>query len=162
MYSTRRFTFDRIPSSVEELKTLDFFDQKDYASVAAAAMIAFKVYAINKQLSIDMLNSIKGQDKLSAYDISFLNDRLRDKVYLPNSYFAGANYSNGYTPEAPYELTIQEGTYSHVEDGYVVVYLQSSGANSVRGIKLRKMHSTGEWFLWGFSSVLTGIRNPEC
>ena len=160
MNNDRIFTFEKIPSSVEELKSLSFFNQKDYASVAVAAMIAFKVYATNKNLALEMLNSIKGPQQLTTYDISFLNERLRDKLYLADSYFQGASVANGYTPDSPYTLAIKEGAYSHVEDGYVVVYLQSSGANSARGIKLRLKPSTGEWFLWGYSSILSGIRIP--
>ena len=35
-----------------------------------------------------------------------------------------------------------------------------AGADSPRPMKLRQKASTGEWFLWEYSSILSGIRIP--
>jgi len=40
------------------------------------------------------------------------------------------------------------------------VFLKTAGADSPRPMKLRQKASTGEWFLWEYSSILSGIRIP--
>ena len=47
-----------------------------------------------------------------------------------------------------------------VEPGYLRVFLKTAGADSPRPMKLRQKASTGEWFLWEYSSILSGIRIP--
>lgn len=98
---------------------------------------------------------------MNNMDIQFLRDRLRDKKYLPLAYFDGASPENGYTPSNP--LTIQLYSDPRPQDceaGYMRMFLKTKGADSPRLIKLRQKPSTGEWFLWKYSSVLTGIRIP--
>ena len=40
------------------------------------------------------------------------------------------------------------------------LFIATPGADSPRPIKLRQKPSTGEWFLWEYSSPLSGIRIP--
>ena len=40
------------------------------------------------------------------------------------------------------------------------VFLKTAGADSPRPMKLRQKASTGQWFLWDYSSILSGIRIP--
>ena len=47
-----------------------------------------------------------------------------------------------------------------MEPGYLRLFLRTAGADSPRPIKLRQKPSTGEWFLWEYSSPLSGIRIP--
>ena len=47
-----------------------------------------------------------------------------------------------------------------MEPGYLRVFLKTAGADSPRPMKLRQKASTGEWFLWEYSSILSGIRIP--
>ena len=91
----------------------------------------------------------------------FLRDRLRGKVYLPLAYFEGATPENGYQPCVPYTLNVlADPRPQDIELGYMRVFLKTSGADSPRPMKLRQKASTGEWFLWEYSSILSGIRIP--
>lgn len=94
-------------------------------------------------------------------DSQFLQDRLRGKAYLPFAYYEGASPRNNYQPGIPYVLSIQEDPRPQdIEPGYLRLFLKTAGADSPRPIKLRKKESTGEWFLWEYSSILSGIRMP--
>ena len=48
----------------------------------------------------------------------------------------------------------------HTQPGYMCVFLKTAGADSPQPMKLRQKASTGEWFLWEYSSILSGIRIP--
>ena len=80
------------------------------------------------------MNLLRGPKPLTPYDCQFLRDRLRGKSYLPLAYFEGATPENGYQPQVPYALNVLAD--------------------------LRQKASTGEWFLWEYSSILSGIRIP--
>ena len=98
---------------------------------------------------------------MTPYDQQFLRDRLRGKSYLPLAYFEGATPENGYQPRAPYTLNVlADPRPQDIEPGYRRVFLKTTGADSPRPMKLRQKGSTGEWFLWEYSSVLSGIRIP--
>ena len=109
-----------------------------------------------------MLNWLRGPRPLNGQEISFLNDRFRDgKSYIPFSYFVGASPENGYTPRTPYRLNVlADPRPQDIEPGYLRVFLKTAGADSPRPMKLRQKASTGEWFLWEYSSILSGIRIP--
>ena len=57
-----------------------------------------------------------------------------------------------------YSLLSVRRAYWQCED--LRVFLKTAGADSPRPMKLRQKGSTGEWFLWEYSSVLSGIRVP--
>ncbi len=104
---------------------------------------------------------LRGPRPMTPYDSQFLRDRLRGKEYLPLAYFDGATPQNGYRPTAPYTLTVlPDQRPQDVEEGYLRVFLQTAGADAPRPVKLRQKPSTGEWFLWEYSSPLSGIRIP--
>lgn len=68
---------------------------------------------------------------------------------------------NSYTPAQPYVLNVlPDPRPQDMEPGYLRLFLQTAGADSPRPIKLRQKPSTGEWFLWEYSSPLSGIRIP--
>lgn len=99
---------------------------------------------------------------MQPMDSQFLQDRLRGKAYLPFAYYEGASPRNNYQPGIPYVLSIQEDPRPQdIEPGYLRLFLKTAGADSPRPIKLRKKESTGEWFLWEYSSILSGIRMPS-
>ena len=96
---------------------------------------------------------------MTPYDIQFLRDRLRGKTYLPLAYFEGASPENGYRPSQPLTLQLYpDPRPQDCEKGFVRVFLKTRGADSPRGIKLRQKGEN--WYLWEYSSVLTGIRLP--
>ncbi len=151
-----------MPSTIEEFKAMDGADFKDENKVAALTVVALCMYPINKDLCVEMLNHLKGPRPLSNYEIQFLRDRFMDKEYIAQSYFVGATPENEYEPSEP--LTINVYKTGHSEDligeGYLQLFLKSGGADSGRGVKLRKKESTGEWFLWEYL-LLPDIRKPK-
>lgn len=159
---SKTFTFAALPKTADELRALPEAEMKDPFAVAALAVAALCAYPADKQASIEMLNALKGPSKLSPMDEQFIRDRFMDKDYVPRSYFKGAAPANNYTPDTPYTIEVQESAHSRDQEGegYLVLYLQSGGADSARPIKLRTKPSTGEWFLWEFSGILASIRIP--
>ena len=64
-------------------------------------------------------------------------------------------------PRTPYRLNVlADPRPQDIEPGYLRVFLKTAGADSPRPMKLRQKASTGEWFLWEYSSILSGIRIP--
>lgn len=157
----RTIEFNKLPKTVDELKALDAFDMTDPFKVAAYAVAALCEYPENKDNCTAMLNLLKGPSPLSNMDLQFIRDRFMDgKDYVPRSYFAGATPANNYAPEMPLRITVKDNPYSRDNDGYIVLYMTSGGADSPRQITLRNKPSTGEWFLWNFGGVLMSIRIP--
>ncbi len=74
--------------------------------------------------------------------------------------FAGATPDNGYKPTAPYTIEVSDNPYSFNNENWAVLYVKSSGADSVRPVKLRKKPSTGEWFINDIQ-CLADIRVPK-
>ena len=96
---------------------------------------------------------------MTPYDSQFLRDRLRDKAYLPMAYFEGAMPQNNYAPTQPYVLhVLPDPRPQDIEAGYIRVFLKTAGADSARPVKLRQ--KGGLWYLWEYSSILSGIRIP--
>jgi hypothetical protein len=109
-----------------------------------------------------MLNHLKGPQPLSAYDISFIADRMAQngKIdFIAESYFNGATPQNNYTPTEPYTVVVSENPYSYQEQGYAKLYLQSGGADSPRPVNMRQAKD-GKWYLWE-QFLLSDIRPPE-
>ncbi len=152
---------NKFPSDVNEFMSMDGGDLKDPNKVAALAVVAYCVYNTNPELSIAMINFLKGPSPLSAYELQFLRDRLSGKEYLPASFFEGALPKNNYEPTQPYTISVFETPRSRDQfnEGYLKLFLKSGGADSARGIKLRFKPSTEQWFLWE-QSLLSDIRKP--
>lgn len=155
--------FNTMPTSLADIKALKYADLKDPNGVAALVVVALNVYTQNRDEGIAMLNFLKGPNPLNPSEIQFINNRFMDgKNYVPRSFFNGATPDNDYTPSAPYTIKVMENPYSRdqLNEGYLVLHLQSGGADSVRQVKLRTKPSTGEWFLWE-QFLLSDIRQPK-
>lgn len=157
--STVEVEVGAVPSNLEEFKAKVNF--KDSNNVVAFTILALCVYPHNKDFSIEMINYLKGPGELSGYDKQFLAERFAGKEYLALSYLNGTTPQNNYTPTEPYTVSVTKTSHSEdaIGEGYLQLYVQSSGADSKRGIRLRNKPSTGEWFLWEYF-VLAGIREP--
>lgn len=82
-----------------------------------------------------------------------------NKKYLPLAYFDGATPENGYGPTQPYVLNFYpDQRPQDCEEGYMRLFLKTAGADADRPIKLRQKGDN--WYLWEYSSILTGIRVP--
>lgn len=155
----QRITFSKIPESTEEFDSLAQVWQKTPFGTAALTVLAFSVYPKNINLSLEMLNILRGPRPLSVMDKQFIADRFRDKDYVPRSYFDGATPQNDYQPAEPYSIVVSENPYSYQNEGYATLYLTSGGADNPRSVQLR-LAKDGRWYLWE-QYLLADIRKPE-
>ena len=152
-------TLDKLPESAAEISALAAGALGNAEHTCALFLGALNLYTNDRDAGIEAVNLLRGPRPLSNYDIQFLRDRLRDKAYLPLAYFDGATPENNYTPSEPYTLRLYaDPRPQDCEAGYLRLYLKTAGADSPRPIKLRQKGD--EWFLWEYSSILSGIRIP--
>ena len=153
-----QITLQILPAALAELEALPRTTPEE---VCAGFLCALRLFQTDRDAGVAAMDLLRGPRPMTPYDIQFLRDRLRGKEYLPLAYFAGAAPENGYTPARPYTLNVlPDSRPQDVEPGYLRVYLKTAGADSPRPMKLRQKGSTGEWFLWEYSSILSGIRVP--
>lgn len=157
--NVQQFVFSALPESLAQLQALPEAALDSPFRTAALTVCALCVYAADKTIGTEMLNFLRGPRPLSAYDVSFLNDRFRDGHHVPFSYFAGATPENDYTPSQPYTLTIEAGPYADANQGYKKLHIRSGGADNPREIVLRQA-ADGKWYLWD-QFLLVGIRQPK-
>ena len=154
------FTFNALPESVTELQALPEATLDSPFKTAALTVCALCAYAADKNIGIEMLNFLKGPKPLTPFEISFIDDRLRDgKTYVPFSYFKGATPDNNYTPTEPFSVTVSSNPYSDANEGYMKLFIRSGGADNPREVVLR-MKGDGRWFLWD-QMLLPDIRQPK-
>lgn len=155
-----KITIQSVPTTFEEFSALPQNDLSKPENTCALFLIALELYIKDKDAGIAAVNVLRGPRSLSNYDIQFLRDRLRDKTYLPLAYFEGAVPENNYTPTEPLTLEVlPDSRPQDVEEGYIRMFLKTAGADSPRPIKLRQ--KDGLWYLWEYSSILSGIRIPQ-
>lgn len=150
----------KIPENLPEFELLAA-EGRQPERICALFLCALALLDRNKEAGAAAMNLLRGPKPLTPYDCQFLRDRLRGKSYLPLAYFEGATLENGYQPQVPYALNVlADPRPQDLEPGYLRVFLKTAGADSPRPMKLRQKASTGEWFLWEYSSILSGIRIP--
>lgn len=156
------FTFQVLPESLAEMQALPEASLDSPFKTAALALCALCAYAADKNIGTEMLNWLRGpRGELSNMDKQFLNDRLSDgHYYIPFSYFNGATPDNDYTPSEPFTVRITANSHSYENAVYASLWLTSGGADSPRNFSLRKVESTGKWYLCD-QFVLVGIREPK-
>ena len=155
----QRITFYDLPETLEAFKVMAEAKQDTPFGTAALTVLAFCVYPKNKELSLQMLDILRGPRPLSVMDRQFIADRFRDKDYVPRSYFEGATPLNNYQPSLPYAINISENPYTYQNEGYATLYVTSGGADSPRSVQLR-LAKDGKWYLWE-QYILADIRKPE-
>ena len=152
-------TLSQLPVNLAQLQAMPEASLQKPEHTAALTVAALCVYPIDQDAALEMLNYLQGPRGITPYDKQFLQDRFRDKDYVPRSYFAGATPQNNYEPSEPRTITVFENPYSREQDGYLTLHIRSGGADSPRQIKLRHKPSTGQWFLWE-QFLLSDIRKP--
>ena len=157
--SSESFTFTALPTNVSQLQMLPEASLDSPFKTSALTIAALCHYEQDVQSTIEMLNFLKGPEDVSTYEKQFIRERLEGKSYKVFSFFAGATVDNGYTPAVPYTISVSENPYSYPDENWATLYVTSAGADSPRGIKLRKKPSTGQWFL-NEIQCLSDIRIP--
>jgi len=153
------FTFSALPENVEQLKALSEASLDSPYKTAALTVLALCAYAADENIGIEMVNFLKGPQPLSTYEKSFIKDRFSGgRWYIPFSYLGGTSPENNYTPTKPITITVSSNPYSFNDPDYANLFIQSSGADSPRNIKLRRKDA--QWFLWE-QMILVGIREPK-
>ena len=142
-------TIQSIPASLQEFETLAAGGRQP-ERICALFLCALALFDKDRDAGTAAMNLLRGPRPMTPYDAQFLRDRLRGKAYLPLAYFEGAYRLNVLADPRPQDI----------EPGYLRVFLKTAGADSPRPMKLRQKASTGEWFLWEYSSILSGIRIP--
>ncbi len=151
--------FSSLPTSLEEFKALPQAGMSTPFETAALTVLAFCYYPQNKDLSLQMVDFLRGPRPLSGAEKSFIADRFRDSDYVPRSYFEGSTPQNDYTPSEPYTVVVSENPYSYQNENYATLYITSGGADSPRSVQMRKAKD-GKWYLWE-QFILVGIRQPD-
>ena len=156
------FTFDRIPETVDEMKALPQANLQNPFGVVALVILAMNNFNKDLDKCKDMLTFLKGPGTLMNQEISRMNDQLKGTDYLMRSYFEGTSPENNYTPTEPFKITVFDhpNSYDNEKDGYVTLWVKSSGSDSDRQVRLRKKQSTGEWFL-NEEYLTPGIKTPQ-
>ncbi|HHX37623.1 MAG TPA: hypothetical protein GX717_06545 [Clostridiaceae bacterium] len=155
-----QFVFYKVPTQVQELMMLPEAMLDSPFKTAALAMLALLQYEGNPEISFAMLDALSGPEPLTPYKKSFIRDRLMGKAYKVRSFFSGATVDNNYTPTQPYRISVLQNPYSFSNENWATLYVQSSGADSPRPIKLRRKPSTNQWFL-NELECLGDIRPPR-
>lgn len=150
--------FPDVPATYEGFAALPQAAMSTPFDTAAMTVIALNVWPLDKDLSIKMLNYLRGPRPLSNMDISFIKDRFYDKDYVPRSYFNGSTPENNYTPQSPYTVSVSENPYSYQNKGYATLYIRSGGADNPRQVQMRQAKD-GKWYLWE-QFLLPDIRKP--
>lgn len=154
-----KIIFSSLPTSLDEFKALPQAAMSTPFETAAMTVLAFCYYPQNKELSLQMVDFLKGPRPLSGVEKSFIADRFRDGDYVPRSYFEGSTPQNDYTPSEPYTIVVSESPYSYQNENYATLYITSGGADSPRSVQMRKAKD-GKWYLWE-QFILVGIRQPD-
>ncbi len=157
--AVRDIVFSSLPNTLEEFKALPQAALATPFDTAALTVLALCFYPQNRDLSLEMLDYLRGPRPLSTYDKQFIRDRFMDASYVPRSYFVGATPDNDYAPSQPYTLRFSETPYSYGDENYAKLYISSGGADSPRMVQLR-LAKDGKWYLWE-QFLLSGIRAPE-
>jgi len=158
MNKTENILIERIPENVEQLIQMSACSLSSPFQTAALAVAVLCNYENNADATIEMINYLKGPVDLSNLEKQFISDRLVGKAYVPRSYFKGTSPQNDYSLPEVLEVEVSDNPYSYDNEGYAVLYLKSSGADSPRQVKLRRKGD--KWYLWEIL-FLSDIRVPK-
>lgn len=144
---SEKFTFAKIPTNVAELQALPEASLDSPFKTAALSVIILNNYVNDPEETFKMLDVLKGPEPLSPREKAFIRERMDGKEYKAKSFLEGATVQNNYTPSTPYTVTIYQNPHSFTEENHAKMFVQSSGADAMREVTLRKKPSTNQWFL---------------
>lgn len=152
-------TVSELPECAEDLKA---FEMTNEYQAAAAVICTLANFENRSDAAIEMLDFVMGPGTPNGFDKSFIKEQISRYPYVIRSYFKGAVSENDYTPES-FTIFLKENPYSRQNDGYVKLFLKSSGADSERPLTFRQKASTREWFVFSdtYKGLMAGIREPK-
>jgi hypothetical protein len=166
---------DRMPTSVEEFKTLRDRIATTPEGGAAAFVIALKMYFDNPQVGIQCvimqchlptLSQGDGPNSYGGYtlgnsDHGTLKTQRERSPWVMNSYFPGATSENNYQmPTGAFQMNLSTNNYSgNANEGTLKVFIKSSGADSPRPVTMVR-NDRGVWKATMWSSLVVGCRPP--
>lgn len=159
MNNKQTFVFPTLPKNAEELMALPEASLDSPFKTTALVMVALLRYKDSVEDCYEMLDALRGPDPMSQYAKSFIKERLNGKTYKVDSFFKGATVENDYTPTVPYTIDVMDNPYSFTNENWATMFIKSSGADSLRQLKLRRKPSTNQWFL-NEIQCLSDIRTP--
>ena len=153
------YTFDKIPTSVEDFNNIEEY-LKEPSFAAAAFIMVMCNYEKDKETCFKLLDILNGPKDVNNFDKSFYEDRFMDgKFYKPFSYIDGATPENNYTPNVPYVVHVWENPNGPKEENYKGLLMLSSGSDNKRQVTVRLKPSVGNWYLTQ-EMLLGDIRVP--
>ena len=157
--NSETIVFDKVPAGLEDFKALPAAQMSTPFETAALTVLALSFYPRDSDLSLAMLEYLRGPRPLNGMDKPFIADRFRGKDYVPRSYFKGATPENDYTPAEPLTVTVKTNPHSYDEENFAKLFIPSGGADTPRPIQLRKAKD-GKWYLWE-QFLLPDVKKPE-
>ena len=168
------YTFDKLPTTVDELKKFSLKSNVegdyDYGMFApmAATILALHAYGTDKDEAMKMLEYVYGPNQtFSNFDKQFVQTQFAtaaNKV-LQNCYFGGAKPENGYTPDKPFTITLEEGPYfikaANGKPERHMSFIYFAGADSERYMDVFKS-SGGTWYAYesNYKHLLASVKEP--
>ena len=170
--TNQTITINQEPKTVEEFIKIRNEVATTPFGGAAVFVLAFKIFAENKELgrkcliaSITLSALSNYNDFYKGYDVSRMDlDRFKRQLhanpYLPKSYIEGSSPENSYNVTVPYIMKLKSNPYSgNIDEGKFKVFIKCSGADSDRPIGMER-NNKGLWKAKSWSSVVVGIRKP--
>lgn len=159
---TESVVFNRLPDNLEQFKALPQAAMTDPFDTAAMTILALCFFPQDKELCYQMVDFLRGPRTMTGQDRQFIADRFRSKDYMVRSYFTGATPENDYTPAEPYTVVVKSDPHSYDQENMARLYLISGGCDpdsAARPVTLRKAKDD-KWYLWEYSSLLLGVKEP--
>lgn len=161
-------TIEKIPASVEEFLTMR--DKLAVTPEGGAVMFvaALITYVENYDLGLQFFTIAMDQSALEkgnvykgykpGRNIYYHLDRFKEarRARTPWSYVSGTKPQGGYQAEAPYSFNFSTNSYSMQYDGSIKLFIDCSGADSPRPIRMKK-NDKGLWKAVEFSSLFLDV-----
>lgn len=159
MENNKIYTFTHIPETLEDFKNLKEAQLTQPQDSVALLILALCQYQHNKEASLEMIQFLKGPALLSPYEKQFIQERLNQYEYIPYSYIENTSPENNYTITQEIQIKVISYPQSFTEENYGTLYVQSTGADAPRPVKIRYQPSTQKWFLQD-QMLLAQIKKP--
>ncbi len=153
-----KFIFNELPTTLEELESIDKINFQRPQFVCAMFIAVMKNFNNNPDETIKMVDYLKGPGEVSAYEKQFLKERM-NKPYVVDSFFEGTTPENNYLVNTPYIINVLDNKHIYNTDDVKKFFMKSSGSDNERTITVKQKKSTGEWFLYD-QMLLADIKAP--